>query len=73
MTKTARFAVGDIIVWGPPYGDGTVRRQITEVRQTGYEWRYPDQGEVCASGHTNSFMSENSNDPFLQAGWVKVA
>jgi hypothetical protein len=65
-TETAtRFNVGDVIVgWG-------VVREITAVRDSGYEWRYPDQGEICASGHINSFMSENSSDPFLEVGWRK--
>lgn len=46
--------------------DGT-RREITEVRPTGYTWRYPD---LPAAG---DWWSENSTDPMFDSGWRKVA
>lgn len=41
-----------------------IRRQIVAVRATGYTWRYPD-----IPGET--FLSENSTDPFFEWGWEK--
>jgi hypothetical protein len=38
-------------------------REITAVRETGYTWRYPDKPD-------KDFLSENSNDPFFDLGWV---
>lgn len=41
-----------------------MRRQITEVRKTGYTWIYPDTPD-------KDFLSENSNDPFFEMGRYK--
>jgi hypothetical protein len=64
-----RYAVGDIIA---RTGFESVKREITEVRKTGYEWKYPDMGKVTNAGDPNSFMSENGTDPFLQHGWTLI-
>jgi hypothetical protein len=56
-----QFQVGNIIE-GHGYGCTGVVREITEVRETGYTWRYlhtPDK----------EFDSENSTDPMLELGW----
>lgn len=39
-----------------------VIRQITEVRDTGYTWIYPDIPD-------KDFWSENSSDPFFKFNW----
>lgn len=52
--------VGDRMKWQ------TVIREITEVRPTGYQWRYPDLPDLCPDGSQNSFASENSDDPFFE-------
>ena len=57
--KPGAFAVGDVIE------RRGIRREITEVRDTGYTWRYPDIPD-------RDFWSENSTDPFFDLGWVKV-
>jgi hypothetical protein len=53
--------VGDIVRGIARHND-KVRREILEVRPTGYTWRYPDVPD-------HDFWSENSNDPFFDAGW----
>jgi hypothetical protein len=63
--------VGDVIVWHGP-GCQPVRREILSVRPTGYDWRYPDLGEVCFTGHPNRFASDQSTDPlFSRPEWAK--
>lgn len=58
--KKQDWSPGDILVnrWAP-----SIRREIVDVRETGYGWRYPE--EVAGE---NYFWSENSSDPFLQWG-----
>lgn len=58
-----RFAVGDLVKCLRPHAQGIVR-EILAVRRTGYTWRYPEVPD-------KDFWSENSNDPFLELGWVK--
>lgn len=67
MDERERFKVGDQIITRQFPG---VVREITEVRPTGYEWKYPDMGEICVSVQRNSFASEWSNDEFL--GWWEL-
>jgi hypothetical protein len=43
---------------------GGVVREITEVRPTGYTWRYPEVPD-------RDFWSENSNDPHFEMGWTR--
>ena len=45
-----------------------VFRKIALVRSTGYSWYYPEwEFEAVTPDHSeNHFMSENSNDPFLE-------
>lgn len=62
------WQVGDVLV----SKDGEVQREITEVRPTGYQWRYPEFGDKTAIGRDNSFMSEDSNDEALMFGWSKA-
>ena len=57
MQQKQRFKVGDVIV------SGEIKRKITEVRETGYTWIYPE------SESGEDFLSENSNDPFFE-WWV---
>lgn len=49
----ARLCVGDRV------RRGDIVRQITEVRETGYSWVYPEIPE-------KNFLSENSCDPFFE-------
>ena len=42
-----------------------VIREITEVRSTGYTWKYPDIPDV-------DFLSENGTDPFFEWRWERV-
>lgn len=64
-TKHPRFKVGDTITPDKNVEAFTsFNRIITEVRDTGYTWEYP--------GIDGTFYSENSNDPFLEYGWVLV-
>lgn len=58
MKKDIR--VGDVIL---PRSRVSFARIITEVRDTGYSWRYVDRTE------DHDFVSENSNDPFFELGW----
>lgn len=51
-----KFNIGDVLV------NGSVEREIIEVRDTGYTWRYPEAPD-------KDFWSENSNDPLLEWGW----
>ena len=64
----SRFKVGDILEL--KYIPGfEVRREITEVRDTGYQWKYYCKGPVI-NGKLNSFRSEDlSKDPLLKIGW----
>lgn len=60
-----KLNVGDQVQWRQLDEDGSpIIRQITEVRQTGYSWIYPDIPD-------QEFMSENSNMPFFENGWRK--
>lgn len=64
-TNHPLFKVGDTITLDNTAEVSTpFNRLITEVRDTGYTWEYPDVN--------GSFLSENSNDPFLEHGWVLV-
>lgn len=56
-----KLKVGDRVVWNP---DKDVIREIVEVRDTGYSWKYPDIDKT--------FLSENSNDPFFEMHWSLV-
>jgi hypothetical protein len=64
----SRFKVGDTLEL--KYIPGfEVRREITEVRETGYQWKYYGKGPVI-NGKLNSFRSEDIPlDPFLKIGW----
>ncbi len=42
-----------------------ILREITEVRDTGYSWVYPDVPD-------KEFYSEDSSDPFFDCDWVVV-
>ncbi|MCV9964946.1 hypothetical protein OIU34_23920 [Pararhizobium sp. BT-229] len=57
---------GDVIV--SPYAPGT-RREIVDVRPTGYSWKYAQWGEKTPADHENYWWSENSCDPMLEFGW----
>lgn len=62
-TNHPLFKVGDTITLDDTAEVSTpFNRLITEVRDTGYTWEYPDVN--------GTFLSENSNDPFLENGWV---
>jgi hypothetical protein len=60
-----KYAVGDVMVFRRE-GYEPVFHEITEVRDTGYTWQYPD----LPNG--GDFWSENSNDPFYECGWEKA-
>lgn len=70
------WKVGDIIELTGSDGLGiaheTIYRKIAEVRETGYTWFYPQWGfnEKTPGGAENNFLSEDSNDPFLEWGWT---
>jgi hypothetical protein len=71
---SGRWNVGDKVSYTPE-GDhlaalkqvggntATVVRLIIEKRETGYTWVYPERPD-------HEFDSENSNDEFMEAGWV---
>jgi hypothetical protein len=56
MADESRFAPGDLIRCKLK-GQEHVVREIVRVRETGYEWKYPNIDKT--------FMSENSNDPMF--------
>ena len=56
-----KLKVGDTIVGYEKYNDG-IERTITEVRQSGYTWKYANDG-------FRDYWSENSSDPFFDWGW----
>jgi hypothetical protein len=62
--RRMKLNIGDIIKGIMSHND-KVTRQITEVRKTGYTWKYPDIDD-------RDFWSENSNDPFFEWGWEIV-
>ena len=72
-----RYTVGTILRLKPqtethstpngPYQ--MVRREIVEVRDSGYSWKYPELGEKTPAGGDNLFLSEESNDPFMEMEW----
>ena len=63
-----RFKVGDVIEI-KYLANFEVRRKITAVRETGYQWEYYGKGPVI-NGKMNSFRSEDLPlDPFLKIGW----
>ncbi len=65
--------VGDRVVHRQPHSEDVVR-EILEVRPTGYTWRYPDYpSDRDFDPISNSWMTENSNNPFLGLGWEKKA
>jgi len=59
-----KLKIGDKIIGIESHNKGIVRK-ITEVRETGYTWEYPD------SQSSNDYISENSSDPFFEFGWIK--
>lgn len=61
-----KLKVGDKIMFDK---NPDVIREIVEVRTTGYTWRYPGSEPVDLS---NTWISENSNDPFFDGLWEKV-
>lgn len=65
MTET-RWQPGDILVH-KKHPD--LRREIVDVRRTGYGWKYPDLGERTPAGGENYWWSENSSDPTLTWEW----
>lgn len=60
------FAVGDKIIGRMSHNKDVVR-EITEVRDTGYTWKYT----YSHNGADQDWITENSNDPFLTQGWEK--
>lgn len=60
---------GDRVRWRQ---DPQVVREIVDVRDAGYGWRYPDMGEHTPAGGENYFLSENSTDPFFELGWERA-
>jgi hypothetical protein len=72
MEGLRKWKVGDQIHHAdkngqPVVGDdgAPIIREITKVRKHGYDWKYPDLGDLTPSGEINCFRSENSNDPEL--------
>lgn len=65
-TNHPLFKVGDIITLdNTAEASSHHNRMIAEVRDTGYTWEY--------LGSPNTpFLSENSNDPFFEDGWMLV-
>ncbi len=55
-----KLSVGDKI-YGQQHHNKGIIREIVDVRDTGYTWKYPD--------HDDTYWSENSNDPFFEFGW----
>lgn len=55
--------VGDIIV--NENFEEPIYRKITEVRETGYTWVYPEVPD-------KEFYSEYSSDPFFEWNWELV-
>lgn len=66
--STPRFKANDVII-----SDNGTCREILDVCDTGYGWRYPDLDAITPAGGENYFRSENSTDPFFELGWRKVA
>ena len=59
-----RYNVGNVLV-KKEKGKEPIYREIIEVRETGYSWKYPDVPHRV-------FYSEDSSDPFFEWKWVKV-
>jgi len=66
-----QFEVGDKIICREKHSFG-ITREITEKRETGYTWCYPDDPVQGTRRDMGDWWTENSTDPFLVIGWEKI-
>lgn len=71
MTRSAMMLEpGDVIIGYGSHNDGVVR-EIIEARPSGYTWTYPQLPGEDRPAET--YLSENSNDPYFEAQWRRMA
>ena len=63
------YQIGDHLVFQQPDRDA-VERVLLAIRPTGYTWTYPRYMPVELDDLAHTWISENSNDPYLE-WWEK--